>query len=696
MLTCIYFGIQVITRITMKAPTTIVYTFVLLVFTSVSTDAINVLELEVTSRVTIRYARVLVRSLMENEAPRDQEARFHVRLPKEAYITSFILITNNKTITAVIKEKGKAQEMYDKAKSDNVTAGHVTQQGVSDDLDSDVFQIEVNVAATDTVEFRLEYEELVQRHAGKYSQKIYVDSKHVVPKLEVKCEFKEKQKFKVMTYQTPFHKARAIYDEGTMIIDGYYVNKLEWKPSMLEQETASNVPEIPFEIEYELVLQDGGGMVFINDNGEFVHMFSVPCEDDKVMRKQVVFVIDISGSMSGNPILQVRKAMLSILSQLRPNDYFNIVTFDHKSEMWRSTFQIADYRNINNATAFVRERVVAAGATNINDALLLAVDLFDNSLSSDFGERFGHIIVFLTDGSPTAGVTDTATIRGNVRARNYFYGEKCCKSSIFTIAFGRNAAIDFLREIAHENEGTLTIIKETESTSADGELIEVYNDIENPYYKNLVFSFKSENENIPQMNVTQTEFLQFDCGNEIVIGGWSHPDANIYPTVTADGIRNDVVFNSVPTVLILNDESEMLSRLVFYKKVKQLLQMAETTIFPKKRETLNKMALALSLDYGFVTPLTSLVVAYYSPKQRSGSDMYMDEYDMYMNEYERASIKRANSGSDMHMNEYGRASIKRANSVANSRSSCQKLVCNQLCLLFTVVICLIVKLNGNV
>ena len=67
-------------------------------------------------------------------------------------------------------------------------------------------------------------------------------------------------------------------------------------------------------------------------NGYFVHYFSP--EGIPHVKKNVVFVIDVSGSMSGIKIKQTRKAMETILGQLREGDTFNIVTFESQIETW--------------------------------------------------------------------------------------------------------------------------------------------------------------------------------------------------------------------------------------------------------------------------------------------------------------------------------------------------------------------------
>ncbi|XP_060553097.1 inter-alpha-trypsin inhibitor heavy chain H3-like [Ruditapes philippinarum] len=573
---------------------------------------VTIREYVITSKVVFRYANVVVKSHVVNSRSYDQEVIFEVKLPKEAFITSFLYETNNKISKAVIKEKAVA-EIYYRRKKSNARTGQITYYDIIDDVDIDVFKVSVNVAANSEIKFRLEYEELLHKHAGKHVQRLFVDSGQLIEKLELRCELKDKQKFKMLTYKTPFYTERVhvVYNKGNLDKDGFYYNEIEWKPSTREQENANRKLGLPFEIEYELEDNKNGGILIENELGQFVHMFSAPCEERKIMMKQIVFVIDISGSMDGNPIEQVKEAMDTILSRLRSHDFFNIILFDDDAIMWKSTFQQATSLNVFAAKVFIQRSVKADGRTNINEALQLAVDMFDKELPSRVSGNLGKIIVFLTDGSPTYGEMDTKAIRRNVRARNFLHGNICCKSSINTIAFGRYADMDFLRIIAYEHGGLLTVVKETESNVA-GELVKIYKDIENPFYKNLEFTYSVSNILIPEENVSQIKFLQYDCGSELIVSGWTHPHVSVYPKVKAESIQNDIEFDSVPIVTVSQENSRILSRLVAYKRIKRLLKEAESTFYPNTSKVLNKMALGLSLENDFVTNLTTLFFKDYS------------------------------------------------------------------------------------
>jgi inter-alpha-trypsin inhibitor heavy chain H1 len=572
-------------------------------------------ELSIVSNVSIRYANVLVRSLVENLETEDDEISFQVRIPKEAFITSFSIITSEKTINAVIKEKDVAAEEYNSAKEEGVNAGTVTQQtNVADDIGRDIFNVKVNVAAQTTLEFRLEYEELLKKNAGKYSQKLFVDSDHVIPRLEVFCEYREKQNFKQFSYQNPLDGRKIILRNEEMSDDGSFIRKVQWNPSVSQQDSTQFGFTKPFEIEYELEPPKDGGIVYYNGNGEFVHFFSpTSCEEEDVMSKQIVFVIDISGSMQNDPVKQVRQTMAQILSRLRLKDYFNIVIFNDYATSWSIRFRQATAANIEDAKQFVSSKVIAKGSTNINDALLKAISLFSQTLESSEDSHIGQMVVFLTDGSPTVGVTNREDIRENVRDINFYDGVMCCKSIIHAIAFGKGADRNFLRTLANENEGTLTIVRDIDEESES--FIDLYHGIESPFYKNIEFTFTADKKIIPEENITRPQFKLLDCNADIVVAGRTYPNAEIHSVIIASENNDRVVFDNITTVRTRDIDEKKLARLFIYERVKQLLEEADISTDSNSKKLANDKALELSLEHNFVTPLTSLVVTEYSPEK---------------------------------------------------------------------------------
>ncbi|MCC4771416.1 VWA domain-containing protein [Methanosarcina sp. DH2] len=160
------------------------------------------------------------------------------------------------------------------------------------------------------------------------------------------------------------------------------------------------------------------------------------------MDKEIVFVLDKSGSMEGYKIEQVKEVFGKIIEDLPPGDYFNIIFFDFMVQSYSETLMKADPEEKAGALDFVNS-LEADGGTNINEALLTALGMF-----SPESQRV-PIIVFLTDGEPTIGVVSPYAIRQNIKDAN------TAQVSIFSIAFGieDESNYHFLRAMSLENYG---------------------------------------------------------------------------------------------------------------------------------------------------------------------------------------------------------------------------------------------------
>lgn len=85
----------------------------------------------------------------------------------------------------------------------------------------------------------------------------------------------------------------------------------------------------------------------------------------KVFRKEVVFVVDISGSMRGKPLEDTKMALFSALAKLDSKDLFNVLAFNGDTYLFSSTLEPATPEVIENVTEWINTNFVAGGDTNI-------------------------------------------------------------------------------------------------------------------------------------------------------------------------------------------------------------------------------------------------------------------------------------------------------------------------------------------
>ncbi len=154
--------------------------------------------------------------------------------------------------------------------------------------------------------------------------------------------------------------------------------------------------------------------------------------------KDVVLVIDTSGSMSGTKLQQAQRALLGIVEGLGPEDSFEIVSFNDEPRPFRGSLGRPAFREVAGYVNGLR----ADGATNISGALSTGLDL----LHARAGER-PRMVIFLTDGIATAGETDNARIVERVDALN---------TRIFAFGVGNDVNTWLLDELGRRSGGRLT------------------------------------------------------------------------------------------------------------------------------------------------------------------------------------------------------------------------------------------------
>ena len=132
-----------------------------------------------------------------------------------------------------------------------------------------------------------------------------------------------------------------------------------------------------------------------DEDGYFALLLAPALETDERVARDIVIVLDRSGSMQGEKIVQARDAAIRILDRLGAGDRFGIVSFSSSVSSFEGMLHPAS--NAEQGREWVKD-IRAEGLTNISGALGEAMDLLP-------GDR-PATVVFLTDGLPTAGVED--------------------------------------------------------------------------------------------------------------------------------------------------------------------------------------------------------------------------------------------------------------------------------------------------
>jgi len=195
--------------------------------------------------------------------------------------------------------------------------------------------------------------------------------------------------------------------------------------------------------------------------------------DEKAIEKDVIFVLDTSGSMRGEKIEQARAAIEYCLEQLNHGDRFNIVTFGTEVDGFRDGPVARSEKVVREARDYIEE-IVARGRTNISGALAKAL-----AGKPDRGRP--RITIFLTDGTPTAGELVPEKIVEAVKK------VKPCPTRIFVMGVGHDVNAHLLDKLAEATDGSSEYVEPNEEI--DAKVAALYDRLSHPVLTNVQVAF---------------------------------------------------------------------------------------------------------------------------------------------------------------------------------------------------------------
>ncbi|CAM9358304.1 unnamed protein product [Bubo scandiacus] len=562
-------------------------------------NGIEIYSMKIDSKVTSRFAHNVITSRAVNRGNVHKEVVFDVELPKTAFITNFSMTIDGVTYPGTIKEKEVAKKQYEKAVSKGQTAGLVKASGRK----TEKFTVSVNIEAASKVTFELTYEELLKRQFGKYEMFIKVKPKQLVKDFEIEVNIFEPQGITELEAEGTF-----ITNDLQNIIKKTFSEKkghISFKPTLDQQRTCANcsqsVLDGDFTVKYDVKRTTPDNLQIVN--GYFVHFFAPTNLPN--LPKNVIFVIDISGSMSGREIEQTREALLKILDDIKEDDFFNFILFGSEVRTWKETLIKATPENLDEARKFVRG-IDTAGMTNLHGGIMRGIDMLNAAHEGNLvPKRSASIIIMLTDGQPNVGISNTQDIQTHVKKA--IEG----KYPLYNLGFGYGVDYNFLEKMALENKGLARRIYPDSDASL--QLQGFYDEVSNPMLTDVELNFP-ENE---ISDLTKNNFKHFYDGSEIVVAGRfiDNNQNSLTVDVRGEGANDALSYttqqDAEQTAKAFQEQEyifgEYIERLWAYLTIEQLLE-ERIAATGEEKENLTAEALDLSLKYKFVTPLTSMVV----------------------------------------------------------------------------------------
>jgi len=384
------------------------------------------------------------------------EAQYVFPLPDESSVDSLYMIVGERRIVGVIKEKEEARAIYQKAVDEGKKASLVVQKRPN------IFVTSVaNIGPGEEVTIELQYQQKVMLKDGVFSLRFPMA---ITPRYQPLSEgslqefsspplssFTESgwsadadeksadilsmvlninltSGFDTGSLRSLYHGiiddekngTHRIKLDGSVKADRDFV--LEWEPRSSKQIQAALFTEKI-------------------DNENFALIMLTPPtikNETAVVARELIYILDISGSMAGKSIREAKKSLLFSLDELRENDRFNIIVFSNDAGKLFENPVPAIRANINNAKDFI-QKLEAEGGTEMAPALRMAFE--------EKGSERLRQIVFITDGAV-----------GNEDELFSMIEKGLGQSRLFTVGIGSAPNMYFMSRAASFGRGTYTAI----------------------------------------------------------------------------------------------------------------------------------------------------------------------------------------------------------------------------------------------
>ncbi len=416
------------------------------------------IQTDVDYEITGPIARARVRQQFTNNSGFWAEGLYVFPLPEKSAIDQYRMVIGERIIEGRIKERTLAKKTYQKAKAAGRKASLVEQQRPN------VFTTALaNIAPGETITVEFEYQQLLDYRDGGYRLRFPMV---VGPRYNAKqplagnaIDKNNKQETSSVYTETHPHN-RTLNPTRIHVLLDAGVNLAELKSPhhkidiFQTSETRFSISTIgdniyadrDFELLWQPELYDQPQLTAFNettDEGSYTMISLLPPEtsfaQQKIPARDVIFVLDISGSMSGTSIKQAKASLKTALDGLTPVDRFNIIWFNDRSGSLFPKAVEASFEYKNYAKIYI-EQLHADGGTEMLPALKLAL-----SKQEEFS-RFRQVI-FLTDGN-----ISNETELFNVIKKQLGNGR------LFTIGIGSAPNSYFMRKAARHGRGTFTYI----------------------------------------------------------------------------------------------------------------------------------------------------------------------------------------------------------------------------------------------
>ena len=535
-----------------------------------------------------------VEQTFRNHTDRELEATYIFPVPKGASVRKFAMWVNGTKVEGELVEADKARQIYT-----NIVR-RTQDPGLLEYLGNNLLRMRVYpIPPKGDQKVAITYTSVAQAENGLieyvYPLKTNGKAAQTLEKFAIKVDLKSQ------------HALTNLYSPSHAIA----MTRPSDRRALITFEKDAVVLDRDFQLYYQAGGKDVGLTALTHrpvagQNGYFMLLLAPRAELSKTQQapRDMVFVLDTSGSMRGKRMTQARNALKYCIEKLSPNDRFTILNFATTVNKYSESLLAASADQLAHARKWVDD-LEATGGTAINDALQTALGL----RPADDARTFS--IVFFTDGRPTIGETNAEKILKNVQARN------SATTRIFTFGVGDDVNATLLDQLADQSRALSTYVREGEDI--EHKVSSLYAKISNPVLTNLKLAVGPD---VKLLEVYPPQLPDLFHGTQLVVlgrySGHGHAAVKLTGNVGKEAREfvHEVAFPEKTP-----DQRAFVEDLWARRKVGYLLDQIRAN---GERKELVDEVVALAKRYGITTPYTSYLIVPDGPvpvaKKTKGAD----------------------------------------------------------------------------
>ena len=332
-----------------------------------------------------------------NPNPNRLEGTYIFPVPKDAQINKFAMEIGGRQVEAELLPADKARRIYEDI------VRKMRDPALLEYAGRDLFKVRIfPIEPYSRKHITLSYSQVLRSDGGLVSYVYPLNTEKFsaapVKTVSVKVELAAQRPLK--TIYSPSHNVEIRRDGAARAIIGF--------------ESRNARPDTDFQLVFSTEDADVGVNLMTCKDGDgdgYFLLLASPGADIKnhrVAPKDVTFVLDTSGSMAGNKLAQARKALQFCVENLNDSDRFEIIRFSTEAEPLFDKLVKASENNRQRAFDFIKG-LKPIGGTAIDEALRKALEPLPDRSSRP------RVVIFLTDGQPTVGITNDQQILSNVK-----------------------------------------------------------------------------------------------------------------------------------------------------------------------------------------------------------------------------------------------------------------------------------------